>query len=61
LAAAGVHHQTERERQVRVAREIANHLRTPVFGKQKIVLAEIANERAGFIADGRQDWRPFPT
>jgi hypothetical protein len=55
LAAAGVHQQAERQRQVALAREIADGLRAAVFGQQEIVLVEIAGQRSGFVPHRRQD------
>jgi len=55
LAPASIHHQAERQRQVRFPREIADRLWAAVFGHRKIVPSEITDQHSGPVPDGRQN------
>ena len=52
LTATGVDEQTQREREIRVLRKVANTLWAAVFLKCEIVLREIADDLAMFVAHG---------
>ena len=54
LAEAGIDQQAKREREIRLAGKITNDLWTPLLGKIEIILRQIGNDFALFIADGRQ-------
>jgi hypothetical protein len=55
LAPAGIHHQAERQRQVRFPREIADRLWAAVFEQGKILPSEITDQHSGPVPDGRQN------
>ena len=55
LAHAGIHQQTQRQRQVGFVRKVLDDLRAPVFEHGEVVLAEHGNHVSLFIAHGCQN------
>ena len=55
LAAAGIEQQAERQRKIALLGEVADGLRAPVFLDGELVLGQIVDDLALFVADGGQD------
>lgn len=58
-AHAGIDQQAEGERQVGLAREVADRLRVAVFLEEKIVAREVLDDPALFVANRRQHVHDF--
>jgi site-specific DNA recombinase len=54
LAAAGIHQQSDRERQAGFLRKVADGLRHAIFQQHEVVAIQIFDEPAFPVADGRQ-------
>src|SRR5260370_41483969 len=52
LTTAGIDEQTQREREIRFLRKIADRLRAAVFLKREIVFADVSNDLVMLVANG---------